>query len=153
MLALCHMSIVLQIIGHNINYKKFHVKSKDFFEVFNVINETWSVSFRNVLKLVLVAVRNTSPHECFRSSLFLDCCFRSMVESQSTHPHIFCIVTDVWCFFLVTRTPVRQPRPSRACTSARPTSTWGTSSSSTSVSHSVATMVVLEGVLRWALTF
>lgn len=49
------------------------------------------------------------------------------------------------------RTPVRQPRPSRACTSVKLTSTWGMWLSSTSVSLSVATTVVLEDVLRWVL--
>ena len=44
---------------------------------------------------------------------------------------------------------MRLLRPSKACTSARPPSTWRMSSSSTSVSPSVATMVVLAGVPRW----
>lgn len=57
------------------------------------------------------------------------------------------------CLFWPPRTPVRQPRPSRACTSARPTNTWGTWSSNTSASPSVATMAASAGVPRWVQGF
>ena len=47
------------------------------------------------------------------------------------------------------RTPVRQLRPLRECTSARRTSTLGMSPSNTSVSPSVVTTEVSAGVPRW----
>lgn len=58
--------------------------------------------------------------------------------------------SGLWPVCVLTfRTPVRRPRPSKACTFAKPTSTWGTSSSSTSASPSAATTAALAAVLRW----
>lgn len=54
-------------------------------------------------------------------------------------------------FIFLVRTLVRLPRPSRACTSARPPSTWRTSPWRSSAFPSVATTEALVDAPRWGL--